>query len=168
MKHNKTKYSNYVNGIPTFEPNDENTTLADCVNVDKYVELLNEVESAYKSGKISQDEYRFLKLAASRWLKFNYANVAQYFCKKASPAMQELLQRSVMVLLDIDDAFKNEAIRAKSYVSSLQKEFIKNRTADLSDDFSEFDDMPELAKYDVDPDDLCRDDVIDEGTLEND
>lgn len=155
---NKQKYTNYANGIPTFEPNDEDTTLADCVNVDKYVELLNEVESAYKANTISQDEYKFLKLAASRWLKFNYANVAQYFCKKASPEMQKLLQRSVMVLLDIDDAFKNEAVRAKSYISSLQKEFIKNRTTDLSDDFSEFDDMPELAKYDEDSDDVfCRD-----------
>lgn len=162
----KKNYSDYGNGIPTFEPNAEDTSLTDCVNVDKYVELINEVENAYKAHEISEDECKFLKLAASRWLKFNYANVAQYFCKKASPAMQELLQRSVMVLLDIDDAFKSEVIKAKSYISTLQKEFVKNRTTEMSDDFSEFDEMPELAKYDEDPDMLYPEN--NEETLKND
>lgn len=154
MKHIKTKYKNFGNGLPLFEPNDKDISLSECVNVDKYIELIKEIESAFTDNKISSDEYKFLKLCASRWIKFNYSNVAQYFCKKASPEMQQLLQRSVMVLLDIDDAFKSGVIQAKAFISSLQSELLKNR-AEENPDMSEFDDMTEeLEKYSHDPDEI--------------
>lgn len=154
MKHIKTKYKNFGNGLPVFETTDKDISLSECVNVDKYIELISEIEKSFADNKISSDEYKFLKLCATRWIKFNYANVAQYFCKKASPEMQQLLQRSVMILLDVDDAFKQEVIKAKSYISSLQSELIKNR-AEENPDMSEFDDMTdEIEKYSHDPDEL--------------
>lgn len=42
MKHIKTKYKNFGNGLPLFEPNDKDISLSECVNVDKYIELIKE------------------------------------------------------------------------------------------------------------------------------
>lgn len=112
--------------LPVFEDNGNDVHLKECVNVDKYITLLQEIESQYKASKITSEEYKFLKLCSTRWIQFNYANVAQYFIH-ASPEMQKLLQRNTMVLIDVDDAFKNAVVKSKNYIKSLQNEFIANR-----------------------------------------
>lgn len=63
----KTNYSKKTE-IPQFEPSGEDVKLVDCVNVDKYIQLIVEIEEALKQNKITEIEARFLKLGASRWL----------------------------------------------------------------------------------------------------
>ena len=53
-------------------------------------------------------------------------NIAQFFCTKASPEFQKMLQRSAMVLIDFDSALENSLTDAQKFVYSLAKEKFKS------------------------------------------
>ncbi len=65
-------------------------------------ELLKEIEQA----SISQEEKRFLKLAAQRHCVFDFRNIAEYYAH-AGKEMQRLMERSALVIVDFGDAIKN-------------------------------------------------------------
>ena len=52
------------------------------------------------------EEKEFLIEAAKRHNRFNYRNIAEYYAQ-ASPEMQQLMERSALVIIDIDDAIAN-------------------------------------------------------------
>lgn len=110
-------YSKVI-GIPDFVPREDNVELENCINTEKYVKLVQEINAS----KVSEAEKKFLRLAATRWIQFRYDNVAQYFCTKSSPEMQKMLQRLAMVLIDFDDALENGLTNAQKFVYDLAKE----------------------------------------------
>ena len=91
-------YTGKVN-IPQYEPTGEDVKLGDLVDESKTEELLDEIE---KSG-VSDEEKDFLRKAAQRHLAFNYKRVAEYYAN-ASEEMQELMEKSALVIIDYDDA----------------------------------------------------------------
>jgi hypothetical protein len=94
-------YTGAVN-IPQYEPTGEETTIEQLVDTKKTDSLLEEIESS----SLSEDEKDFLKLAAQRHLAFNYKKVAEYYAN-ASEEMQELMEKSALVIIDYDDAIAN-------------------------------------------------------------
>ena len=110
--------------IPKFEPNDDNVALEDCINVDRYIVLLKDIDRLCKNNKITEEEAKFLKLCATRWIKFDYENVAQYYATKASKEFQKCLEKSAMVLIDIDKAFENTIIASRDYIENISKSYI--------------------------------------------
>lgn len=91
-------YTGKVN-IPQYEPTGENPPLELLVDSSKTDELLKEIESS----SLPDDEKDFLKLAAQRHLAFNYKKVAEYYAN-ASEEMQELMEKSALVIIDYEDA----------------------------------------------------------------
>lgn len=57
-------------------------------------------------------------LAANRHIKFNYAQIAEYYCH-ASKKVQELMEKSALVVVDINDAIKNGFARFSKRLEEL-------------------------------------------------
>ena len=76
--------------------------LSDMLDTDKSKELIAEIE---QSG-VSEDEKTFLIAAAQRHNVFNYRNIAEYYAH-ATPEMQQLMEKSALVIIDVDNAIAN-------------------------------------------------------------
>jgi len=57
-------------------------------------------------SNVSEEEKKFLTMAATRHLQFNYSLIAEYYAH-ASKEMQELMEQSALVIIDFEDAIKN-------------------------------------------------------------
>lgn len=95
------KYTLAVN-IPQYEITGDCPTFDDMLDTDKSKELIAEIEA---SG-VSEDEKKFLIAAAQRHNVFNYRNIAEYYAH-ASTEMQRLMEKSALVIIDVDDAIAN-------------------------------------------------------------
>ena len=73
------------------------------LNEEKSKQLISEIE---QSEGITEEERRFLIQAARRHNVFNYRNIAEYYAH-ATPEMQRLMEKSALVIIDIDDAIAN-------------------------------------------------------------
>lgn len=87
--------------IPQYEPTGNVPNIRDIVDTEKATELMAEIES---SG-VSKEEKAFLMLAACRHYVFDYRGAAEYYAQ-AGEEMQRLMERSALVLIDVDDAIK--------------------------------------------------------------
>lgn len=95
------KYTLAVN-IPQYEITGDCPSFKDMLDTDKSSELVAEIEA---SG-VSEDEKQFLIAAAQRHNVFNYRNIAEYYAH-ASAEMQRLMEKSALVIIDVDDAIAN-------------------------------------------------------------
>ena len=109
------KYSTKTN-IPQYEIQGLNIKLSDCIDKQKYVELLKEIDSS----TVSDAQKKFLKLAATRHIRFIYKNIAEYYASTNSE-MQRLMEHSALVIIDIDDAIRNGYARLTKEVMAARK-----------------------------------------------
>lgn len=96
-----TKYSRAIR-VPQYEPKNEKPALESVYDLTKYSKLIARIN---KSG-VTEEEKKFLKFAASRHIVFTYSKIADYYAH-ASAEMQELMEESALVILDMDDAIAN-------------------------------------------------------------
>ena len=61
-----------------------------------------------------------MKLAASRHIVFNYSKIADYYAH-ASVEMQELMEQSALVLIDIDDAIANGYVQLSKDIDEIMR-----------------------------------------------
>lgn len=95
------KYTLAVN-IPQYEITGDCPSFADMLDTDKSSELIEEIK---RSG-VSEDEKQFLIAAAQRHNVFNYRNIAEYYAH-AGEEMQRLMEKSALVIIDVDNAIAN-------------------------------------------------------------
>lgn len=99
------KYKSYDTKtlVPQYIPNtDTKTPIEALVNTEKYSKLIY----AINKSNSTEAEKKFLRLAAARHIVFNYNYIADYYAT-ASPELQELMEHSALVILDMDDAIAN-------------------------------------------------------------
>lgn len=113
-------YTSTIN-IPQYEVTGKKPTFAEMLDTEKTDELLAEIE---QSG-VSEDEKAFLIRAAHRHNVFHYGNVAEYYAH-ASPEMQALMEKSGLVIIDVDNAIANGFASLASTVSGLMMEGDEN------------------------------------------
>lgn len=91
-------YTRKVN-IPQYEPTGE------CPSIDELVDdsKANELVMRIQGSNVTPEEREFLIKAATRHYAFNYKKVAEYYAN-ATPEMQELMEDSALVIIDVDDA----------------------------------------------------------------
>ena len=106
-------YTGKVN-IPQYEPTGENPSIDLLVDKEKTAELMREIDES----SLPDDEKSFLRLAAQRHLAFNYKKVAEYYAN-ASEEMQELMEKSALVIIDYDDAIANGYTRLNNDVREM-------------------------------------------------
>ena len=88
--------------IPQYTITGEDVTLCDLYQDTKTKELIAEIEGS----DLGEEAKQFLKVAAYRHVIFNYQKIAEYYAK-ADRQTQELMEKSALVIIDIDDAIKN-------------------------------------------------------------
>ena len=95
------KYTRNIT-IPHYEITGECPKIEELVNPSKTAELLDDIERS----DLPEAEKDFLRKAASRHSIFDYGKIAEYYAH-ATPEMQELMERSALVIIDYEDAIRN-------------------------------------------------------------
>ena len=95
------RYTTKIN-IPQYLPDMECPSIDQLVGLNKYNELISNINKS----NVSEKEKQFLRLAATRHLAFTYSRIADYYAH-ASKEMQELMEQSALVIIDVDDAIAN-------------------------------------------------------------
>ena len=96
-----TKYSHAVN-VPQYEIVGDEPQLSELVDRTKATSLRAEIFKANLPKNLEE----FLLLAASRHLVFNYSKIAEFYPHQ-TPEVQRLMEESVLVIIDLNDAIAN-------------------------------------------------------------
>lgn len=108
-------YTKKIN-IPQYEPSPIKPSLDALANYQKYAKLIKEIDES----NVTPEEKQFLRFAATRHIVFNYAQIADYYAH-SSKEMQELMEHSALVILDIDDAIANGYVQLSKSIERIMK-----------------------------------------------
>lgn len=89
--------------IPQYQITGECPDISEMIDTGKSDDLIAEILEA---DGITDEEKQFLIEAARRHTVFNYRNIAEYYAH-ANPEMQNLMERSALVIIDFDNAIAN-------------------------------------------------------------
>lgn len=117
-KENKSKYTRKIDGIK-YE-SEYFPALSELIDKSKYDALIEMIDAS----SVSDEEKEFLRCAASRFYKFDYANVADYYCH-SSDEMQQLMEKLALVIIDFDKAIEEGIVKL---VKNLERYRIENDT----------------------------------------
>ncbi len=101
--------------IPQYDVQGDNVSLEQLVDREKALALIEEIERS----NVSEEEKTFLKLAARRHYVFNYKKIAEYYAS-ASEEMQELMEKSALVIIDYNNAIANGYIKLSKKLEELR------------------------------------------------
>ena len=107
-------YTQKIN-IPQYEITGEKPDILELVDDEKTNELIEEI----KKSNVTKKEKDFLIQGAQRHLIFKYKKIAEYYAN-ASEEMQELMEKSALVIIDFDNAIANGYARMKSEIDKLR------------------------------------------------
>ena len=125
---NDMKYSRAIK-TPQYVPSDVAPNISELLNTEKYAELVWNIEHS----NVSDEVKKFLKLAASRHIVFNYSKIADYYAH-ADAETQRLMEQSALIILDIDDAIANGYIRLSERMKQLIEEAKKRDGMVIADE----------------------------------
>lgn len=108
-------YTTKVN-IPQYQPSTEKPDILQLCDEKKVLKLIDEINAS----NVSEDEKKFLRKAATRHYVFNYSRVADYYCH-ASKEMQELMEKSALVIIDFKDAIANGYVELSDFIKNLME-----------------------------------------------
>lgn len=100
--------------IPHYEPKGENPSFDMMMDRTKTDELIAEIESA----DIDAETKTFLINAAYRHTVFNYRNIAEFYAH-ADATVQRLMEKSALVIIDIDDAIANGYVKLTKTIQDI-------------------------------------------------
>lgn len=102
--------------IPQYDITGDVPELSELVDEQKTKELLEEIENS----DLAYDQKQFLIKAAQRHLVFNYKKVAEYYAA-ASEEMQDLMEKSALVIIDYNDAIMNGYTKLSEKIQKLME-----------------------------------------------
>lgn|SRR5690625_254731 len=110
------KYTKKVN-IPQYLPKNVKPNIMELCNDTKTVKLINEI----KNSNVTDEEKEFLIKAARRHQVFNYSKIADYYAH-SNKEMQELMEKSALVIIDINDAIANGYVKLSKNIEKIMNE----------------------------------------------
>lgn len=114
------KYSKKVS-TPIYEPSRRPTNIYECYDNQKYLRMIRRIDAS----NLKDDEKAFLRLAASRHIVFNYEKIADYYVG-ASKEMQDLMERSALVIIDFDKAIELGFVQLNDKMKRLYEQELDN------------------------------------------
>lgn len=99
------KYSSKIEA-PIYEPKNQQPHILELCDKSKTHRLIREIEAS----SLPYDEKNFLIDAARRHNVFNYEKIADYYAH-ATPEMQQLMERSALVIIDFEKAIENGYVK---------------------------------------------------------
>lgn len=112
------KYTNKVN-TPIYTPKRKNVCIYELYDDTKYERLCRFIDKS----NVNEKEKKFLKLAASRFVVFNYECIADYY-SCGNKEVQELFEKLALVIIDFDKAIENGFIQLNDKMKSLYEQEI--------------------------------------------
>lgn len=103
-------YTKKIN-IPQYEIKGDCPPITELVNTDKTKELEEEI----KKANITDEQKEFLLTASKRHLLFDYGKIAEYYAHQ-DKEMQELMEKSALVIIDFNDAIKNGYVELRKEI----------------------------------------------------
>lgn len=100
--------------VPHYEIKGECPPIDDLVNLEKQKELEKEI----KNSSISEEQKEFLLKASQRHLAFDYSKIAEYYAHQ-DKEMQELMEKSALVIIDFGDAIKNGFVEIRKEIEEI-------------------------------------------------
>ena len=107
------RYTTNTN-IPQYTPSEYCPSISEMMDITKYESLVTEINNS----SLPDDIKRFLRLAATRHIVFDYAKVADYYAH-ANKELQTLLEHSAMVVIDYNDALENGFVQLRQNLIEL-------------------------------------------------
>lgn len=107
---------------PVYEPHGdpvEPAELADTTMTDRLLEEIGQAD-------LPDDVRRFLELAAYRHTVFDYSKVAEFYARADEP-VQRLMERSALVIVDLDSAIENGYVRMNDTTKALLEDNLDDR-----------------------------------------
>ena len=101
-----------------YEPK-ENLNIDSLLDISKYEAVIDEID---KSSLLNSQK-KFLTLAASRFIRFNYAKIADYYCS-TDDVMKEFIEKLHLVVVDNDKAIERGYFEFQEDYKQLIKELI--------------------------------------------
>jgi hypothetical protein len=101
---------------PIYTPTGKNVKIGDMFNDEKYIKLLELINNpAIKDEKLKY----FLQLAATRFIEFNYTNIAEYYAnlKPDDSAIKDIFEKLALVIIDYNKAIENGFVKLFNEVS---------------------------------------------------
>lgn len=102
---------------PHYEPKGDEPAIDELYNEEKVLELEEEI----KNADIPDDIKDFLIKATRRHRIFNYDKIAEFYCHQP-PEIQELMEKSALVIIDIENAIANGYVEHNKYITNLIEE----------------------------------------------
>ncbi|WP_405291923.1 hypothetical protein [Methanobrevibacter sp.] len=109
-----SKSMKHLQYVPTMR---EKISPERCYNNEKCEELKKEI----KEANLPKDVTKMLLLAATRHIVFNYQMVAEFY-SQADKKVQELMEKSGLVIIDFDDAMENGFVELTQTLKELRNE----------------------------------------------
>lgn len=97
---------------PVYEPKGEKPSAMELVDSTKTIELREEILRA----KLPDDISSFLLSAADRHRVFDYRKIAEFYAH-AEPEVQNLMERSALVIIDFNKAIENGFVKLTSEIA---------------------------------------------------
>lgn len=111
---NRDRYTNVIPKIQYVPKERTAPSEFSLYNTDKYDSLVKDI----KGKNLPKDVEKFLLLSATRHIVFNYARIAEYYCH-ANKDIQELMEKSGLVIIDFNDAMENGYIELTKHLEEL-------------------------------------------------
>ena len=110
------KYTSKVD-IPQYLPKNVKPNILELYDDTKTNKLINEI----KRSSVTDEEKQFLINAARRHLVFNYSKIADYYTH-SNKEMQKLMEKSALVIIDINDAIANGYVKLSKNIKKIIEE----------------------------------------------
>lgn len=109
-------YTSTVN-IPQYEVQGEQPPVQELYNDVKCRGMIEEIDGS----SLPETEKEFLRVAAYRHIVFDYTKIAEFYAS-ASPECQRLMERSALVIIDVDNAIANGYVTMSETIDRLRGE----------------------------------------------
>ena len=117
LSESEKKYSHKIN-TPIYEPRKSAIpNLYACYDPQRYLRLLRRIEQS----NVTDAEKKFLALAATRFVEFNYESIADYYAS-SSMEMQSLMEKLALVIIDFDKAIENGFVQLNDNMKRLYEQ----------------------------------------------
>jgi hypothetical protein len=102
--------------IPQYEITGEKPPISKLVDQTKTKQLIEQINHA----ELPDDIKEFLKIAATRHYVFDYGRIAEFYAHQPAD-IQRLMEQSVLVIIDVDDAIANGYARFSETIEELMQ-----------------------------------------------
>lgn len=111
---NRDRYTNVIPKIQYVPKTRCKPSELSLYNLEKYNNLVKDI----KSKNLDSEIEKFLLYSATRHIVFDYARIAEYYCH-ANKDVQELMEKSGLVIIDFDDALENGYVDLTKHLEEL-------------------------------------------------